>query len=68
MARAEASSVRSIGRCLRLVAAVTVLPVLFLAFFALDSYALILVGGFFLGIGQPLTMSWLSAQAPRPPQ
>ncbi len=34
-----------------LVSAVTVLPVLFLAFFALDSYALILVGGFFLGIG-----------------
>ena len=34
-----------------LVSAVTVLPVLFLAFFALDSYALILVGGFFLGVG-----------------
>ncbi|HEY1118423.1 MAG TPA: MFS transporter [Acidimicrobiales bacterium] len=34
-----------------LVSAATVLPVLFLAFFALDSYALILVGGFFLGIG-----------------
>lgn len=33
------------------VSAVTVLPVLFLAFFALDSYALLLVGGFFLGIG-----------------
>ena len=34
-----------------LVSAATVVPVLFLAFFALDSYALILVGGFFLGIG-----------------
>lgn len=34
-----------------LVTAVTILPVLFLAFVALDSYALILVGGFFLGVG-----------------
>jgi len=34
-----------------LVSAATVVPVLFLGFFALDSYALILVGGFFLGIG-----------------
>jgi NNP family nitrate/nitrite transporter-like MFS transporter len=34
-----------------LVSAVTILPVLFLGFFALHSYALILVGGFFLGIG-----------------
>ncbi len=34
-----------------LVSAVTIVPILFLAFFALDSYALILVGGFFLGIG-----------------
>jgi NNP family nitrate/nitrite transporter-like MFS transporter len=34
-----------------LVSAITVVPILFLAFFALDSYALILVGGFFLGIG-----------------
>lgn len=34
-----------------LVSVATVVPVLFLAFFALDSYALILVGGFFLGIG-----------------
>lgn len=33
------------------VSALTVIPVLFLAFFALDSYALVLVGGFFLGIG-----------------
>lgn len=33
------------------VSALTVLPILFLAFFALDSYALLLVGGFFLGIG-----------------
>src|SRR3954447_110872 len=34
-----------------LVSAATIVPVLFLAFFALDSYALILLGGFFLGIG-----------------
>lgn len=34
-----------------LVSAATVVPVLFLAFAALDSYLLILVGGFFLGIG-----------------
>jgi NNP family nitrate/nitrite transporter-like MFS transporter len=33
------------------VSAATIVPVLFLALFALDSYALILVGGFFLGIG-----------------
>src|SRR5690606_34441451 len=33
------------------VSALTVVPVLFLAFFALDSYALVLLGGFFLGIG-----------------
>jgi NNP family nitrate/nitrite transporter-like MFS transporter len=33
------------------VSALTILPVLFLGFFALDSYALLLVGGFFLGIG-----------------
>ena len=33
------------------VSALTILPVLFLAFVALDSYALLLVGGFFLGIG-----------------
>jgi MFS transporter, NNP family, nitrate/nitrite transporter len=48
-----------------LVSAVTILPVLFLAFFALDSYALILVGGFFLGIagtsfavGVPFVNAW----------
>jgi MFS transporter, NNP family, nitrate/nitrite transporter len=34
-----------------LVSALTILPVLFIAFVALDSYALMLVGGFFLGIG-----------------
>lgn len=34
-----------------LVSAATVVPVLFLGFFALDSYSLILLGGFFLGIG-----------------
>lgn len=33
------------------VSLVTIVPVLFLAFFALDSYGLILVGGFVLGIG-----------------
>src|SRR6188472_3201398 len=48
-----------------LVSAVTILPVLFLAFFALDSYALILVGGFFLGVagtafavGVPFVNAW----------
>jgi NNP family nitrate/nitrite transporter-like MFS transporter len=34
-----------------LISAATILPILFLAFFALESYTLILVGGFFLGIG-----------------
>jgi NNP family nitrate/nitrite transporter-like MFS transporter len=33
------------------VSALTILPVLFIAFFALDSFTLLLVGGFFLGIG-----------------
>jgi MFS transporter, NNP family, nitrate/nitrite transporter len=48
-----------------LVTAVTIIPVLFLAFFALDSYALILAGGFFLGIagtsfavGVPFVNAW----------
>ena len=48
-----------------IVSAVTVVPILFLAFFALDSYALILVGGFFLGIagtsfavGVPFVNAW----------
>jgi len=34
-----------------LVSAATIVPILFLAFFALDSYILLLIGGFFLGIG-----------------
>jgi NNP family nitrate/nitrite transporter-like MFS transporter len=34
-----------------LVSAATIVPILFLAYFALDSYVLILIGGFFLGIG-----------------
>lgn len=48
-----------------LISVITIVPVLFLAFFALDSYALILVGGFFLGIagtafavGVPFVNSW----------
>src|SRR5262245_8147125 len=48
-----------------LVPRVTIVPVLFLAFFALDSYALVLVGGFFLGIagtafavGVPFVNAW----------
>jgi NNP family nitrate/nitrite transporter-like MFS transporter len=48
-----------------LISAVTIVPVLFLAFVALDSYALILVGGFFLGIagttfavGVPFVNAW----------
>jgi NNP family nitrate/nitrite transporter-like MFS transporter len=47
------------------ISAVTVLPVLFIAFIALDSYALLLVGGFFLGIagtvfavGVPFVNAW----------
>ncbi|KRF02730.1 MFS transporter [Nocardioides sp. Soil777] len=34
-----------------LVSAATVIPVLFIGFVAIDSYTLLLVGGFFLGIG-----------------
>lgn len=48
-----------------LITGVTIIPVLFLAFFALDSYTLILVGGFFLGIagtsfavGVPFVNAW----------
>ena len=48
-----------------LITSITIFPVLFLAFFALDSYALILVGGFFLGIagtsfavGVPFVNAW----------
>ena len=48
-----------------IVSAVTIVPVLFIAFFALDSYALLLVGGFFLGIagtafavGVPFVNAW----------
>lgn len=48
-----------------LITGTTILPVLFLAFFALDSYTLILVGGFFLGIagtsfavGVPFVNAW----------
>lgn len=48
-----------------LVSLITIVPVLFLAFVALDSYALILVGGFFLGIagtafavGVPFVNAW----------
>ncbi len=47
------------------ISAVTILPVLFIGFFALDSYALLLVGGFFLGIagtvfavGVPFVNAW----------
>jgi NNP family nitrate/nitrite transporter-like MFS transporter len=48
-----------------LITGTTIIPVLFLAFFALDSYQLILVGGFFLGIagtsfavGVPFVNAW----------
>ncbi|MEO7844137.1 MAG: MFS transporter [Nocardioides sp.] len=47
------------------ITAVTILPVLFIAFVALDSYSLLLVGGFFLGIagtafavGVPFVNAW----------
>lgn len=48
-----------------LISAITILPVLFIAFFALDSYPLLLVGGFLLGIagtvfavGVPFVNAW----------
>jgi NNP family nitrate/nitrite transporter-like MFS transporter len=48
-----------------IVSGVTIVPVLFIAFFALDSYALLLIGGFFLGIagtafavGVPFVNAW----------
>ena len=48
-----------------IVSGVTILPILFIAFFALDSYALLLFGGFFLGIagtafavGVPFVNAW----------
>ncbi|HSV38338.1 MAG TPA: MFS transporter [Nocardioidaceae bacterium] len=48
-----------------IVSGVTILPILFIAFFALDSYTLLLVGGFFLGIagtafavGVPFVNAW----------
>ena len=48
-----------------LVSAVTIVPILFIAFVALDSYTLLLVGGFFLGIagtafavGVPFVNAW----------
>lgn len=52
-----------------LVSAATVVPVLFVAFFALDSYALLLVGGFFLGIGGTafaVGVPFVNAWFPRP--
>jgi MFS transporter, NNP family, nitrate/nitrite transporter len=48
-----------------LITAITIVPVLFLGFFALDSYTLILFGGFFLGVagttfavGVPFVNAW----------
>ncbi|MGH3457321.1 MFS transporter [Aeromicrobium sp.] len=48
-----------------LVSAVTIVPILFIGFVAIDSYALLLVGGFFLGIagtafavGVPFVNAW----------
>ena len=48
-----------------LVSGITIIPIFFLAFVALDSYTLILVGGFFLGIagtafavGVPFVNAW----------
>jgi NNP family nitrate/nitrite transporter-like MFS transporter len=48
-----------------IVSLATIVPILFIAFFALSSYALILLGGFFLGIagtafavGVPFVNSW----------
>ena len=48
-----------------LISGVSIVPILFLAFFSLDSFALLLVGGFFLGIagtafavGVPFVNAW----------
>ena len=48
-----------------LISAITIVPILFIAFVALDSYSLLLVGGFFLGIagtafavGVPFVNAW----------
>ena len=48
-----------------LISAVTIVPILFIAFVALDSYALLIVGGFFLGVagtafavGVPFVNAW----------
>ncbi|WP_457256793.1 MFS transporter [Pedococcus sp. P5_B7] len=48
-----------------IVSIVTIVPILFIAFVALDSYALLLVGGFFLGVagtafavGVPFVNAW----------
>jgi NNP family nitrate/nitrite transporter-like MFS transporter len=48
-----------------LISVITIVPILFLAFVALDSYSLLLVGGFFLGIagttfavGVPFVNAW----------
>lgn len=48
-----------------LISAITIVPILFIAFVALDSYALLIVGGFFLGIagtsfavGVPFVNAW----------
>ncbi len=47
------------------ISSITIIPILFIAFFALSSYALMLVGGFFLGIagtafavGVPFVNAW----------
>jgi len=47
------------------ISGITIVPILFIAFFALDSYTLLLVGGFFLGIagtafavGVPFVNAW----------
>lgn len=47
------------------ISAITIVPILFIAFFALESYALLLIGGFFLGIagttfavGVPFVNAW----------
>jgi NNP family nitrate/nitrite transporter-like MFS transporter len=52
-----------------LVSAVTIVPILFLGFVAIDSYALILVGGLFLGIagtafavGVPFVNAWFAPE------
>ena len=47
-----------------IISSITILPVLFIAFVALESYALLLVGGFFLGIAGTVSPSASRSSTP----